>query len=78
MGWFSTWNWSTFDNMRYGFKRYGKVDPIRIKCKNCGYVLQFIYHKKQICPMCNNYVYPDGKEEFREKLKKEIKKNEKN
>lgn len=74
----NTWFWSSFDNMRYGFKRYGAIDPIRIKCKCCGYTLQFIYHKKQLCPVCKNYVYPDEREYFKARLKKEIKKNEEN
>lgn len=77
MGRYTTdYKYSSFDNCRYGFRRYGRIDPIKIKCKCCGYTLSFIYHKKQICPVCLNYVYPDDKEHFRETLKKEIKNNE--
>ena len=77
MGNWNTWFWSTFDNRRYGFRRVAKINPYKVKCK-CGYTLGFIYNKPQICPGCNNYVYPDKKQEFREKLMKEIRKNEEN
>ena len=73
-----SWFWSSFDNMNFGFKRSAKVNPIIRQCKNCGYKIGFIYHKPLICPMCHYFVYPDDKYEFREKLKKEIKKNEEN
>lgn len=77
MGKYNTdYKYSTFDNMCYGFRRYGNIDPIRIKCRHCGYTLQFIYHKKQICPMCMNYVYPTKRDEFKEKLTRKIKENE--
>lgn len=46
------------------------------RCRHCGFVMNFYTHKKKLCRMCNNYVYPDDKEEFRERMK-EVIKNEK-
>ena len=66
---------STFDNRIYGFKRVAEVIPQKVKCK-CGYTLSFIYHKKQICPVCLNYVYPTKRDEFKDKLKIKIKEKE--
>ena len=65
--------WSSFDNNIYGFVHYSEVNPIKIKCKNCGWNVSFYAKKKKICPVCHNYVYPDEKEEFRVKVKRMIK-----
>ena len=46
------------------------------KCRHCGNEMTFYVHKKKLCCMCNNYIYPDDKEEFRERMK-EVIKNEK-
>ena len=50
-----------------------KVTLIRRLCK-CGHSLEFISRKPMICRHCGNYVYPDDKYEFMEKMKKELKK----
>ena len=64
---------SSFDNNIWGFVRVQEVNPVRIKCKHCGWSVNFIVHKKRICSMCKHYVYPDDKEEFREKVKRLMK-----
>lgn len=66
---------SSFDNNIWGFKRVAEVNPVKVHCKHCGWVLNFIYHKKQICPRCQNYVYPTKRDEFKEKLRKKLKEN---
>lgn len=50
-----------------------RVNPVMVKCSYCGYQTGFIERKKQICPRCYNYIYPDKKEEFIERFKKVIK-----
>ena len=74
MSWFNFW-YSTFDCRIKGFTRTGEVNPVKRKCR-CGYTISFIIPKRVICPNCKHYVYPTDKEEFRERLKKELK-NEK-
>ncbi len=75
---------STFDNTLqtsygdrvYGFIRVTDVNPEKVHCNNCGYTLSFMYHKKQICPNCLQYVYPTKRDEFKDKLKIKIKEKE--
>ena len=67
---------TTFGDRVYGFCREDKVNPERVHCKNCGYTLSFMYHKKQICPNCNKWVYPTKRDEFKDKLKIKIKEKE--
>lgn len=56
------------------FTRYGgKVVFIRRWCK-CGHSLNFVSRNPMICRHCGNWVYPDDKYEFVEKMKKELKK----
>lgn len=43
------------------------------KCRHCGYEMNFYVHKRKLCRVCNNYIYPDDKEEFREILKEKRK-----
>ena len=64
---------SSFDNTVWGFKRVAEVNPVKIKCKNCGWGVNFYIKQKKLCPVCKNYVYPDEKEEFRVKVKRLIK-----
>lgn len=45
------------------------------KCRHCGYEMNFYVHKKKLCRVCNNYIYPDDKEEFIERLKEKRKEN---
>lgn len=46
-------------------------------CK-CGHRMLIPYHiDKMICSWCGNYVYRNKRVEFKDKLKKEMKKNEK-
>ena len=71
-----SWYHSTFDNRKFGFTRLGKVNPELVHCSVCGYTLSFIYHRKQLCPNCLNYVYPTKRDEFKEKLKIKIKEKE--
>lgn len=68
---------SSFDNNVWGFKRVAEVNPEKVHCKHCGWTLNFIYHKKQICPRCQHYVYPTKRDEFKDKLRKKMKDNEK-
>lgn len=67
---------TSFGDRVWGFRRYTKVNPEIVHCKVCGYRLSFIYHKKQVCPNCLNYVYPTKRDEFKEKLKIKIKEKE--
>ena len=69
-----TWNTNFFS--RFSNRTY--YNPVRIKCKHCGWGVNFYVNKKKLCPICHNYIYSDPKEEFREMIKKEIKKNEEN
>ena len=71
-----SWYHSSFDNTCYGFIRCSKVKPEIVHCNVCGYGLSFIYHKKQLCPQCLNYVYPTKRDEFKEKLRLKIKEKE--
>lgn len=47
------------------------------KCRHCGFEMNFYIHKKELCRICNNYIYPDDEEEFRAILKEKIKEKEK-
>ena len=52
----------------------GKVTLIRRWCKVCGHTINFLSRHPIICRNCGNWVYPDDKYEFVEKMKKELKK----
>ena len=67
---------SSFDNKIFGFKRVAEVNLEKVHCKYCGYTLKFLYHRKQICPRCGNFVYPSKRDEFKDKLKIKIKEKE--
>lgn len=67
------YEYSSFDNNIWGFIRPQEVNPVRIKCKYCGWSNNFIFHKKKLCQNCKHWVYPDEKEEFREKVKRLMK-----
>lgn len=63
------------------YKRYmtGSVLPTKYykrKCRHCGFEMKFYVHKKKLCRVCNNYIYPDDREEFIERLKEKRKENE--
>ena len=49
------------------------VRYIRKKCR-CGHSLYFLKNKPAICRYCGSTIYPTKICEFKEKLKKEIKK----
>lgn len=47
------------------------------KCRHCGFEMNFYVHKKKLCRICNNYIYPDDEEEFRAIVREKIKEMEK-
>ena len=49
------------------------INKFKVKCK-CGHVLVMINKKKDICSWCGRMVYKNKKEEFKDKLNKELKK----
>ena len=54
-------------------------EPIKlykVKCV-CGHTISFLSNYKCICNHCGRMVYASKKNEFKDKLLKEIKKNEK-
>ena len=56
-------------------RKSAEYDKVKIRCK-CGHrVIIPVWVDKQICDWCGNYVYRNKKLEFKEKLKKELKKN---
>ena len=67
---------TSFGDRVWGFKRCTEVNPEKVHCNNCGYRLSFMYHKRQICPNCNRFVYPTKRDEFKDKLKIKIKEKE--
>ena len=63
------------------YEYYGKGNLLptkyyKRKCSHCGYEMNFYVHKKKLCRVCNNYIYPDDEEEFRAILKEKIKEKE--
>ena len=50
-----------------------KLNKYRVKCK-CGHTLTLISRKYEICTWCGRKVYRSKKDEFLDKLKKEIRK----
>lgn len=59
-------------------KSFNTGEPIklhRVKCK-CGHTLCFVSNNNRICNYCGRMVYATKKKEFKDKLLKEIKKNE--
>ena len=49
-----------------------KLSKFRVKCK-CGHTLILVSRKSEICTWCGRKVYRSKKDEFEDKLKKEIK-----
>jgi len=50
-----------------------KVDLVRNKCK-CGHAVTFLTNNPRICTHCGKLVYPTKLCEFKEKIRKELKK----
>lgn len=53
-----------------------ELDQYRVYCK-CGhsiYIYPFEHINKKLCTHCNNFVYVNDREEFKDKLRKEMKK----
>ena len=59
------------------FKNVLPTKYYKRKCRHCGYEMNFYVHKKKLCRVCNNYIYPDDREEFIERLKEKRKENDK-
>lgn len=52
------------------------LQGLKIKCK-CGYKTLIPFHvDKMICSHCGKYIYRNKKVEFKDKLMKEMRKNE--
>ena len=49
-----------------------KLQKYRVKCK-CGHVLTMVSKKHDICTWCGRKVYRSKKDEFEDKISKEIK-----
>lgn len=67
---------TSFGDRVWGFNCSSKVNLHIVHCNNCGYTLGFMFHRKQICPNCLQYVYPTKRDEFKDKLKIKIKEKE--
>jgi uncharacterized protein with PIN domain len=52
-----------------------KIRLIKVKCK-CGHTISFMKNHFAICSYCGRKVYPTKKSEFKDKLIKELKRNE--
>lgn len=52
-----------------------RIRLYKVTCK-CGHVVCFISNNKMICNHCGRTVYATKKKEFKDKLIKEIRKNE--
>lgn len=66
---------SHYNNHRDGFFGAKLPEKHKRKCHHCGYEMNFYVHKKKLCRVCNNYIYPDDREEFIERLKEKRKEN---
>ncbi len=54
-------------------KQYEKKQEFKVICK-CGHRILFYNKTKVLCNWCGNAVYLNDKEEFKEKLKLEMRK----
>lgn len=46
------------------------------KCGHYAIIYPFEQYQKKVCDWCGNYIYSSKKEEFKEKLKNKLKKEE--
>ena len=46
----------------------------KVKCSKCGHVIILVKQKWTICKVCGTKVYKSKKDEFEDKLRKEMKK----
>ena len=66
------------------FQKKQVLESDRAKCKRyckCGHSIVFPINSKAsktICTWCGNYIYKNDLEEFKEKIKKVLKKKKKN
>ena len=51
------------------------INLVKVKCK-CGHSIGFIKNHSMVCSYCGRLVYATKKDEFKDKLLKEIKRNE--
>lgn len=56
-------------------KQYEKKQEFKTICK-CGHRILFYNKKKVLCNWCGTFVYKNKKVEFKDKLLKEMRKNE--
>lgn len=54
-------------------KRFRAQTDDRVLCSNCGHS-ELMFHDKCICSWCGSYVYKNKKVEFKEKMKREMRK----
>ena len=50
-----------------------KLYQHKVKCQKCGHTMILVYKKCDICTWCGNKVYRSKKDEFEEKIAKQIK-----
>lgn len=62
---------------RWYQKITNETNKLKIECKHCKRKVVVPFHlPKNICSWCGHYVYRDKKLEFKENLKKELRKND--
>ena len=49
------------------------IDKYKVKCKYCGHSILIVNRSYCVCDWCGHKVYRSKKDEFKDKLKKEIK-----
>lgn len=61
-------------NKNLRFKEFTYITEHRIKCSHCDTKAFLGKADKVICPKCGYYIYKDKKEEFKNNLRKVLKK----
>lgn len=64
-----------FNERKNNNRRFLKVlSEYKVKCKRCGHVVIMIKRNWMMCNWCGAKIYKNGKEEFKDKIRKELKK----
>lgn len=59
-------------------KYFSGIAKQKVACKKCGHIIIFhTRYTKLICTHCGHMVYKNDKEEFKDKMKKQMKKEKK-
>lgn len=52
------------------------LSEYKVKCSRCGHIVVMIKRKKMMCNWCGATIYKNKKEEFKDKIRKELRKND--